>query len=111
MEAGGAGGRRLAVGRVEASPERGRPAAYASAGRPAPARPMRRVQIIYYLCRNGQLEHPHFMELAQHPHQPLRLKGMSSTVWRSVELASSSCMSFLSLLSSPLLSFLYQGSC
>lgn len=71
-----AGGRRLAAGRVEASPERGRPAAYASAGRPAPARPMRRVQIIYYLCRNGQLEHPHFMELAQHPHQPLRLKDV-----------------------------------
>ncbi|KAI4992993.1 hypothetical protein ZWY2020_007306 [Hordeum vulgare] len=39
-------------------------------------RPMRRVQIIYYLCRNGQLEHPHFMELAQHPHQPLRLKDV-----------------------------------
>ncbi|KAM3230491.1 hypothetical protein ACQJBY_060958 [Aegilops geniculata] len=62
---------------MEASPERGRPA-YASAvtARSAPARPMRRVQIIYYLCRNGQLEHPHFMELAQHPHQPLRLKDV-----------------------------------
>ncbi|KAM0910262.1 hypothetical protein ACQ4PT_014257 [Festuca glaucescens] len=59
---------------AEASPERGRPA-YAPA-RSAPARPMRRVQIIYYLCRNGQLEHPHFMELAQHPHQPLRLKDV-----------------------------------
>jgi len=70
MEADG----RRAAGRVEASPERGRPA-YAAAARPAPARPMRRVQIIYYLCRNGQLEHPHFMEIAQHPHQPLRLKG------------------------------------
>lgn len=58
----------------QASPERGRPV-YAPA-RSAPARPMRRVQIIYYLCRNGQLEHPHFMELAQHPHQPLRLKDV-----------------------------------
>uniref|UniRef100_A0A0A9DRC1 SOSEKI DIX-like domain-containing protein n=1 Tax=Arundo donax TaxID=35708 RepID=A0A0A9DRC1_ARUDO len=38
---------------------------------------MRKVQIIYYLCRNGQLEHPHFMELAQHPHQPLRLKDVT----------------------------------
>ncbi|EER92710.1 hypothetical protein SORBI_3001G473500 [Sorghum bicolor] len=76
MEAGGAGGRRPAVGRVEASPERGRPTAYALSARPAPARPMRKVQIIYYLCRNGQLEHPHFMELAQHPHQPLRLKDV-----------------------------------
>lgn len=73
MEAAGAEGRRL-LGRAEASPERGRPT-YASAARPAPARPMRKVQIIYYLCRNGQLEHPHFMEIAQHPHQPLRLKG------------------------------------
>ncbi|VAH87685.1 unnamed protein product [Triticum turgidum subsp. durum] len=62
---------------MEASPERGRPA-YASAvtARSAPARPMRRVQIIYYLCRSGQLEHPHFMELAQFPHQPLRLKDV-----------------------------------
>ncbi|XP_062216545.1 protein SOSEKI 2-like [Phragmites australis] len=75
MEAAGAEGRRP-VGRVEASPERGRPA-YASSVRPAPARPMRKVQIIYYLCRNGQLEHPHFMELAQHPHQPLRLKDVT----------------------------------
>ncbi|KAL6645219.1 hypothetical protein ACP70R_016827 [Stipagrostis hirtigluma subsp. patula] len=75
MEAGGAEGMRRVVGRAEASPERGRPA-YAAAARPAPARPMRKVQIIYYLCRNGQLEHPHFMELAQHPHQPLRLKDV-----------------------------------
>ncbi|KAK3150732.1 hypothetical protein QOZ80_3AG0236960 [Eleusine coracana subsp. coracana] len=67
-------GRRMGSGRVEASPERGRPV-YAS--RPAPARPMRKVQIVYYLCRNGQLEHPHFMELAQHPHQPLRLKDVT----------------------------------
>ncbi|TKV97716.1 hypothetical protein SEVIR_9G513300v4 [Setaria viridis] len=74
MEAAGAEGRRL-LGRAEASPERGRPT-YASAARPAPARPMRKVQIIYYLCRNGQLEHPHFMEIAQHPHQPLRLKDV-----------------------------------
>lgn len=74
MEAGGAEGRRAVCRAAEASPERGRPT-YAAAARPAPARPMRKVQIIYYLCRNGQLEHPHFMELAQHPHQPLRLKG------------------------------------
>ena len=77
MEADG----RRAAGRVEASPELGRPA-YAAAARPAPARPMRRVQIIYYLCRNGQLEHPHFMEIAQHPHQPLRLKGNHTIMLR-----------------------------
>ncbi|KAF0911186.1 hypothetical protein E2562_007964 [Oryza meyeriana var. granulata] len=76
MEAtGGAVGGRKVVGRAEESPERGRPA-YAPPVRSAPARPMRKVQIIYYLCRNGQLEHPHFMELAQHPHQPLRLKDV-----------------------------------
>ncbi|KAG8097162.1 hypothetical protein GUJ93_ZPchr0013g37530 [Zizania palustris] len=67
---------RKVVGRAEASPERGRPAAYAPPARSAPARPMRKVQIIYYLYRNGQLEHPHFMELALHPHQPLRLKDV-----------------------------------
>lgn len=82
MEAmAGGEGRKLQVGRVleAASPERGRPASAVTTARSAPARPMRRVQIIYYLCRNGQLEHPHFMELAQHPHQPLRLKGTTST--------------------------------
>ena len=84
------------MGRVEASPERGRPTTYALSARPAPARPMRKVQIIYYLCRNGQLEHPHFMELAQHPHQPLRLKGMHcGGVW-SLQAACS--LFFLSLL-------------
>ncbi|KAL5219491.1 hypothetical protein ABZP36_020175 [Zizania latifolia] len=76
METGGAVEGRKVVGRAEASPERGRAAAYAPPVRSAPARPMRKVQIIYYLCRNGQLEHPHFMELAQHPHQPLRLKDV-----------------------------------
>ncbi|XP_040378382.1 protein SOSEKI 2-like isoform X2 [Oryza brachyantha] len=77
MEVAGAAmeGRKVVAGRAEASPERGRPA-YAPPARSAPARPMRKVQIIYYLCRNGQLEHPHFMELAQHPHQPLRLKDV-----------------------------------
>jgi len=69
---------------------------YELSARPAPARPMRKVQIIYYLCRNGQLEHPHFMELAQHPHQPLRLKGMHcGGVW-SLQAACS--LFFLSLL-------------
>uniref|UniRef100_A0A6V7QWP3 SOSEKI DIX-like domain-containing protein n=1 Tax=Ananas comosus var. bracteatus TaxID=296719 RepID=A0A6V7QWP3_ANACO len=40
----------------------------------ATTRPLKKVQIVYYLSRNGQLEHPHFMEIS-HPHsQQLRLK-------------------------------------
>jgi len=93
MEAAGGGGRRPPVGRAEASPERGRPTTYALSARPAPARPMRKVQIIYYLCRNGQLEHPHFMELAQHPHQPLRLKG--TVLWSSLHALSRLSMKLL----------------
>lgn len=38
-------------------------------------KPSRKVQIVYYLSRNGLLEHPHFMELTLLPNQPLRLKG------------------------------------
>lgn len=38
-------------------------------------KPFRKVQVVYYLSRNGLLEHPHFMELTLLPNQPLRLKG------------------------------------
>ncbi|XP_020104161.1 protein UPSTREAM OF FLC-like [Ananas comosus] len=42
----------------------------------ATTRPLKKVQIVYYLSRNGQLEHPHFMEIS-HPHsQQLRLKDV-----------------------------------
>ncbi|PKU71961.1 hypothetical protein MA16_Dca007325 [Dendrobium catenatum] len=37
---------------------------------------MRKVQVVYYLSRNGQLEHPHFMEISHFPHQLLRLKDV-----------------------------------
>lgn len=40
-------------------------------------KPSRKVQVVYYLSRNGLLEHPHFMELTLLPNQPLRLKGTS----------------------------------
>lgn len=35
----------------------------------------RKVQVVYYLCRNGLLEHPHYMEVTHLAKQPLRLKG------------------------------------
>nr|DAD21903.1 TPA_asm: hypothetical protein HUJ06_023366 [Nelumbo nucifera] len=34
----------------------------------------KKVQVLYYLCRNGQLEHPHFMEVSHLANQQLRLK-------------------------------------
>lgn len=37
----------------------------------------RKVQVVYYLSRNGQLEHPHFMEVSHLAGQELRLKGMN----------------------------------
>lgn len=36
----------------------------------------RKVQVVYYLCRNGLLEHPHYMEVTHLAHQPLRLKDV-----------------------------------
>ncbi|RDX62863.1 Protein UPSTREAM OF FLC, partial [Mucuna pruriens] len=39
-------------------------------------KPSRKVQVVYYLSRNGLLEHPHFMELTLLPNQPLRLKDV-----------------------------------
>ncbi|PSS36705.1 Protein UPSTREAM OF FLC like [Actinidia chinensis var. chinensis] len=36
----------------------------------------RKVQVVYYLSRNGQLEHPHFMEVTHLAHQHLRLKDV-----------------------------------
>ena len=34
-----------------------------------------KVQVVYYLTRNGQLEHPHYLEVSHLATQPLRLKG------------------------------------
>lgn len=36
----------------------------------------KRVQVVYYLSRNGQLEHPHFMEVTHLANQNLRLKDV-----------------------------------
>lgn len=35
----------------------------------------RKVPVVYYLCRNGQLDHPHFMEVTLSSHDGLYLKG------------------------------------
>ncbi|GAV88063.1 DUF966 domain-containing protein [Cephalotus follicularis] len=37
---------------------------------------IKRVQVVYYLTRNGQLEHPHYMEVTHFVNQPLRLKDV-----------------------------------
>ncbi|KAK6923449.1 Protein SOSEKI, partial [Dillenia turbinata] len=33
-----------------------------------------KVQLVYYLCRNGQLKHTHYVELTHVSNQPLHLK-------------------------------------
>lgn len=35
----------------------------------------RKVPVVYYLCRNGQLDHPHFIEVTLSSHDGLYLKG------------------------------------
>ncbi|KAL4332525.1 hypothetical protein GQ457_07G005610 [Hibiscus cannabinus] len=37
---------------------------------------IRKVQVVYYLTRNGQLEHPHYMEVTLLVNQPLRLRDV-----------------------------------
>ncbi|KAJ6682592.1 UPSTREAM OF FLC PROTEIN (DUF966) [Salix koriyanagi] len=37
-------------------------------------KPIKKVQVVYYLSRNGQLEHPHYMEVAHLANQQLRLR-------------------------------------
>lgn len=38
-------------------------------------KPAKRVQVVYYLSRNGLLEHPHYLEITLLANEPLRLKG------------------------------------
>ncbi|CAI9109384.1 OLC1v1009198C2 [Oldenlandia corymbosa var. corymbosa] len=42
--------------------------------RPVPS--FKRVQVVYYLSRNGQLEHPHYIEVTHLASQQLRLKDV-----------------------------------
>ncbi|KAL1569615.1 protein SOSEKI 2-like [Salvia divinorum] len=50
----------------------------------------KKVQIVYYLSRNGHLEHPHYMEVTHLVHQQLRLKDVIDrlTVLRGKAMAS-----------------------
>ncbi|XP_072980046.1 protein SOSEKI 2 [Typha angustifolia] len=73
MEANG--GRRRLSSR-ETSPDRVRAGYHHQQQQQKFTRPLRKVQVVYYLSRNGQLEHPHFMELPHLPNQHLRLKDV-----------------------------------
>ncbi|ONK64148.1 uncharacterized protein A4U43_C07F22600 [Asparagus officinalis] len=53
---------------VQASPERERPG-------PAPKQVSRKIPVVYYLCRNRHLEHPHFIEVTVSSHEGLYLRG------------------------------------
>ncbi|KAF2284073.1 hypothetical protein GH714_018796 [Hevea brasiliensis] len=39
-------------------------------------KPIKKVQVVYYLSRNGQLEHPHYMEVTHLANQHLRLRDV-----------------------------------
>ncbi|KAF3441032.1 hypothetical protein FNV43_RR19318 [Rhamnella rubrinervis] len=39
-------------------------------------KPIKKVQVVYYLSRNGHLEHPHYMEVTHFANQPLRLRDV-----------------------------------
>ncbi|KAJ7945377.1 protein UPSTREAM OF FLC [Quillaja saponaria] len=39
-------------------------------------KPIKKVQVVYYLSRNGHLEHPHYIEVTHLTNQPLRLKDV-----------------------------------
>ncbi|OMO56012.1 hypothetical protein CCACVL1_26810, partial [Corchorus capsularis] len=43
---------------------------------PKVVKPIRKIQVVYYLTRNGQLEHPHYMEVTHVVNQPLRLRDV-----------------------------------
>lgn len=40
---------------------------------------VRKVPVIYYLCRNRQLEHPHFMEVPLSSSEGLYLRGIAKS--------------------------------
>ena len=46
----------------------------------------RKVPVIYYLCRNRQLEHPHFMEVPLSSPEGLFLRGITPSLSSPNEL-------------------------
>ncbi|KAI3981062.1 hypothetical protein MKX01_032202 [Papaver californicum] len=55
------------------------------------SKPFRKVQVLYYICRsNGQLQHPHFVEVTHLSTQHLRLKDFIDrlTVLRGISMPS-----------------------
>uniref|UniRef100_A0A2N9HLG3 SOSEKI DIX-like domain-containing protein n=1 Tax=Fagus sylvatica TaxID=28930 RepID=A0A2N9HLG3_FAGSY len=44
---------------------------------PRVVKPIKKVQVVYYLSRNGHLEHPHYMEVTHLANQPLRLRDVT----------------------------------
>ncbi|XP_075653687.1 protein SOSEKI 2 [Castanea sativa] len=44
---------------------------------PRVVKPIKKVQVVYYLSRNGHLEHPHYMEVTHLVNQPLRLRDVT----------------------------------
>lgn len=67
--------RRWKDGRDETSPERTKIWTEPPNGSTKNKFPDRRVPVIYYISRNGQLEHPHFMEVPLSSAEGLYLKG------------------------------------
>ncbi|KAJ7956858.1 protein UPSTREAM OF FLC [Quillaja saponaria] len=39
-------------------------------------KPSKKIQVVYYLSRNGHLQHPHYLEVTHLANQPLRLKDV-----------------------------------
>ncbi|THU45899.1 hypothetical protein C4D60_Mb02t22820 [Musa balbisiana] len=76
MEVGGGRGRRGTSSRETSPPVRARLSYSQQQEQQRLTRPQRKVQVIYYLSRNGQLEHPHFIELPHLPNQQLRLRDV-----------------------------------
>ncbi|CAL9081996.1 unnamed protein product [Musa textilis] len=76
MEVGGGRGRRGTGGGETSPPVRARLSYSQQQEQQRLMRPQRKVQVIYYLSRNGQLEHPHFIELPHLPSQQLRLRDV-----------------------------------
>jgi hypothetical protein len=60
-------------------------------------KPVKKVQVVYYLSRNGNLEHPHYMEVTHLPNQPLRLRGKTKL------LTALLCFRYMSICHEPFL--------